>query len=99
MTDFSDFKFFLTRKYAGKKGEHYSPKAASDAISRLRRVEILIGHSLTREILAEDGAFSATCETVRGMIESACTHVSGLQSPAYTYLRALRIYREYIAGK
>jgi hypothetical protein len=57
------FRRFLTTSYQGRSGRPLTDKAASDAVSRLRRVERVLGVDLDDEL--DQKGLESLLETVR----------------------------------
>ena len=91
-----EFRIYLTTVYRGpRSGKPYSLKLASDALSRCRRIEEILGIELSGTTIRPDRAFQRIEQAIR---QQAGNFRSGSPHP-YTHLQAIRLYREFLLSR
>jgi hypothetical protein len=95
MQSLSDFKIYLARRHKGKKEAPYSVKVASDIVSRVRKIERLMG-GLDISLFMNEERFVEFCESAKSLVEANSEFISRKKAAHPSYISALRLYRNYL---
>lgn len=87
--------FLMTEKRSVRTNQPFSPKVASDTVSRCKTVERLMAIELSGKSLGSDAACLRLCAQVKA------ERISSSQGRPYAYnelILAVRTYREFIVN-